>query len=90
MVKAVISVVGNDKVGIIARVSAKIAEHNVNILDITQTVMQDYFTMIMLVDVEKLNVKFADFAEIMGKYGDEIGMNIRVQHEDIFNSMHRI
>ena len=52
--------------------------------------MQDYFTMIMLVDVEKLNVKFADFAEIMGKYGDEIGMNIRVQHEDIFNSMHRI
>lgn len=90
MVKTVISVVGNDRVGIIAKVSALLAEHNVNVLDISQTVMQEYFTMIMLVDVEKLDVKFGDFSDEMNKLGDEIGMNIRVQHEDIFNSMHRI
>ncbi|MDY6313642.1 MAG: ACT domain-containing protein [Clostridia bacterium] len=88
--KAVISVVGHDKVGIIAKVSALLAEHNVNILDISQTVMQGYFTMIMLVDVEKLDIKFGDFADLMSGFGDTIDMNIRVQHEDIFNSMHRI
>ena len=90
MIKAVISVVGHDKVGIIAKVSALLAEHNVNILDISQTVMQGYFTMIMLVDVEKLDTKFGDFADLMSNFGDTIDMNIRVQHEDIFNSMHRI
>lgn len=90
MIKAVISVVGHDKVGIIAKVSALLAEHNVNILDISQTVMQGYFTMIMLVDVEKLDIKFGDFADLMSGFGDTIDMNIRVQHEDIFNSMHRI
>ncbi len=90
MIKAVISVVGHDKVGIIAKVSALLAEHNVNVLDISQTVMQGYFTMIMLVDVEKLDIKFGDFADLMSSFGDTIDMNIRVQHEDIFNSMHRI
>lgn len=90
MVKAVITVVGHDKVGIIASVSAKLAEFNVNILDITQTVMQDYFTMIMMLDISSLKGEFGDFSDAMGKLGDEIGMKIKVQHEDIFNSMHRI
>ena len=90
MIKAVITVVGHDKVGIIASVSAKLAEFNVNILDITQTVMQDYFTMIMMLDVSGLNVEFGDFSDKMSVLGDEIGMKIKVQHEDIFNSMHRI
>lgn len=90
MIKAIISVVGNDRVGIIAKISTLLAEHDVNVLDISQTVMQGYFTMIMLVDVEKLDIKFGDFSDEMNKLGEEIGMNIRVQHEDIFNSMHRI
>ena len=90
MIKAVVTVVGHDKVGIIAGISAKLAEHSVNILDISQTVMQEYFTMIMLVDVEGLDMAFGDFSDLLSGYGDEIGMKIRVQHEDIFNSMHRI
>lgn len=90
MVKAVISVVGHDTVGIIAKLTTMIAEHNVNILDISQKVMQDYFTMILLTDVENLDVKFGEFADLASKFGDEIGVSIRVQHEDAFNSMHRI
>ena len=90
MVKAIISVVGHDRIGIIAKVSNKLAEYSVNILDISQTVMQEYFTMIMLVDIEALNVEFGDFTDGMQKLSDEINMKIRVQHEDIFNSMHRI
>ncbi len=90
MVKAVITVVGHDRVGIIAAVSAKLTEFNVNILDISQTVMQDYFTMIMMTDVTGLNTSFGEFSDAMGRLGDEIGMKIKVQHEDIFNSMHRI
>ena len=88
--KAVISVIGKDKVGILAAVSAKCAEYNVNIEDVSQTVLQDMFTMIMLLDISTVSVKFGDFAEIMKDYGCEIGMEIRVMHEDIFNSMHRI
>ncbi len=88
--KAVISVLGKDKVGILAAVSAKCAEYNVNILDVSQTVLQDMFTMIMLLDIKDVSVEFGDFAEIMQKFGNDIGMEIRVMHEDIFNSMHRI
>ena len=90
MIKAVITVVGHDKVGIIAAVSARLAEFNVNILDISQTVMQDYFTMITMTDITNLNTDFGEFADSLSELGDEIGMKIRVQHEDIFNSMHRI
>ena len=88
--KAVISVIGNDRVGILAAVSAKCAEYNVNIIDVSQTVMQGMFTMIMLTDISDVSVKFGDFADIMKEYGSGIGMDIRVMHEDIFNSMHRI
>ncbi len=90
MVKAVITVVGHDKIGIIAKVANKLADFNVNILDISQTVMQEYFTMIMLTDISSLNAEFGDFCDAVSNLGDEIGMKIRVQHEEIFNSMHRI
>jgi ACT domain-containing protein len=88
--QAVISVVGKDKVGILKDVATKCADHNVNIIDVSQTVLRDMFTMIMLVDISQINVKFGDFSEEMENYGKAIGMEIRAMHEDIFNSMHRI
>lgn len=88
--QAVISVVGKDKVGILKDVATKCAEHNVNIIDVSQTVLRDMFTMIMLVDISKIDIKFGDFSGEMEEYGKEIGMEIRAMHEDIFNSMHRI
>ena len=80
--QAVISVVGRDKVGIL--------KDNVNVIDVSQTVLRDMFTMIMLVDISKIDIKFGDFSAEMENYGKEIGMEIRAMHEDIFNSMHRI
>ena len=88
--KAVISVIGKDTVGILAKVSAKCAEFEVNVDDVTQTVMQDIFTMIMLADTSKCTVDFDKFSDEMQKLGDDMGMKIHVMHEDIFNSMHRI
>ena len=88
--KAVITVVGKDKVGIIATASAECARHGANILDISQTVMREYFTMIMLVDVDGLKVDFAAFAENLRAAGEAAGVDIRVMHEDIFNTMHKI
>ncbi len=88
--KGFISVIGKDKVGILAAVSAKCAEYNVNIADVSQTVMSDMFTMIMMIDISDISVNFGDFASLMKDFGTEIGMDIRVMHEDIFNSMHRI
>ena len=88
--KAVITVTGKDKVGIIAFASAECAKHGANIIDISQTVMKEYFAMIMLVELSGLSCDFASFADAMHKAGDENGVDIRVMHEDIFNSMHRI
>ncbi|MCX7920500.1 MAG: ACT domain-containing protein [Clostridia bacterium] len=88
--RAVITVIGKDKVGIIAGVSTILADSNVNILDITQTTMQDVFTMIMLVDITKSNISFHDLSDSLEDKGREIGLSIKIQHEDIFNSMHRI
>lgn len=88
--KAVITVTGKDSVGIIAKVSALCSEQNANIVDITQSVMQDYFAMIMLVEIDSLKVKFADFADTLAKLGDERGLVISAVHEDIFNTMHHI
>ncbi|MBE6550257.1 MAG: ACT domain-containing protein [Ruminococcaceae bacterium] len=88
--KAVITVTGKDSVGIIAKVSALCAEYDANIVDITQSVMQDYFAMIMLVEIDSLKVKFADFADVIKKLGDEKGLMISAVHEDIFNTMHHI
>ena len=88
--KAVISVLGKDSVGILAKVSNKCAEYNVNVDDVTQTVMQDIFTMIMMTDTSKCSVSFNEFTDAMKALGEEMGMQIQVMHEDIFNSMHRI
>lgn len=90
MIKAVVTVIGKDRVGIIARVSALLAQQNVNILDISQTIMQSFFTMIMLVDIGKAACGFAELKQALSELGEEIGMSVRIQHEDIFNAMHRI
>lgn len=88
--KAVITVVGKDSVGILAKVSGECAKYNVNILEVSQTILQDMFCMIMMGDVDKLNVPFGQFSDAMAELGNGINMSIRVMHEDIFNSMHRI
>lgn len=88
--KAVITVTGKDKMGIIAMASAECAKYGANIEDISQTVLNEYFAMIMLVSLDGLTVDFAKFAEAMSLAGGEAGVDIRVMHEDIFNTMHRI
>ena len=88
--KAVITVVGKDKVGILAKVSGKCASMNANVLDVTQTILQDMFVMIMMVDISGLNCEFSEMASSFEKLGEELGLSIHAMHEDIFNSMHRI
>ena len=88
--KAVITVTGKDKVGIIAMASTECSKFGVNILDISQTVMDEYFAMIMLVDIDNINTDFSAFAENMANKGQANGVDIRVMHEDIFNTMHKI
>lgn len=88
--RAIVTVIGKDQVGIIAAVCAKLSEHGVNVLDISQTVLQDYFTMIMLVDAKGSDLPFAQLAEVLEQEGAEKGLSIRIQREDIFNAMHRI
>ena len=88
--KAIVTVVGKDRVGIIASVCVKLAEYNVNVLDISQTVMQGYFTMMMVVDVTGCTVPLADLVGLMDEMGKTMALSIRVQREDIFEAMHRI
>ncbi|MBS7262031.1 MAG: ACT domain-containing protein [Eubacteriales bacterium] len=88
--RAVLTVIGHDKVGIIYRVSELLASCNVNIADITQTILQDYFTMIMIVETDACNCSFKELQEKLDALGTTLEMSIRLQHEDIFNSMHRI
>ena len=90
MKKSVITVVGKDTVGIIARVCTYLAEINVNILDISQTIVQGYFNMMMIVDANKAEKKFGQLADEMAELGEQIGVQIKMQSEDIFNIMHRI
>lgn len=88
--KAVVTVIGKDKIGIIANVTSVLAENNINILDISQTILQDYFTMIMIVDLEKMQTNFQDIKVKLEEVSQKIGLSIKIQHEDIFNSMHKI
>ena len=90
IMKAVISVIGKDTVGIIAKVSAECARCGVNILDISQTVLQDYFTMIMITDIDGITVPFPDFVDAMTRIGSANNLKILTMHEDIFNTMHKI
>ncbi|MBQ3518513.1 MAG: ACT domain-containing protein [Clostridia bacterium] len=88
--KAVITVTGKDNVGIIAGVSTLCADKGANILDITQSVLSEYFAMIMLADIDALTIPFSDFVDILAAYGDERGLVVTAMHEDIFNTMHHI
>ena len=88
--KAIVTVIGKDKVGITANVCVLLAQHNINILDITQTVLQEYFTMVMLVDTSACTESIGDMSDILRKAGEEQDLVIRIQREDIFNAMHRI
>ena len=88
--RAIVTVVGKDRVGIMSAVCSLLAEHNVNILDISQTIFQEYFTMVMLVDAAGSDVPFAGLASLLEEAGRERDLSIRAQREDIFNAMHRI
>ena len=88
--KAVITVTGKDRVGIISMASAECSKHGINIIDISQTVMKEYCAMIMLVELDGMNVDFSTFSDNMKKTGEEYGVDVRVMHEDIFNTMHKI
>lgn len=87
---AVISVIGKDTVGILARVSAECATNDVNIVDVSQTVLNSFFAMIMVVNIDKVNIPFVDFVDKMSLIGKSQNLEINVMHEDIFNSMHKI
>ena len=88
--RAVITVVGKDMVGILAKVSTFCAEDNVNIVEVTQSILQDMFCMIMLADTSESKTAFTDFSDKLEKFGEENNLVIHAMHEDIFNSMHRI
>ncbi|MGE5454503.1 MAG: ACT domain-containing protein [Methylocystaceae bacterium] len=88
--RLVITVVGMDRVGVIAALTAILAEQTVNILDISQTILQGFFTMVMVVDAVSSRVSLAELREIMVAKGLELGMTVTVQHEDVFKFMHRI
>lgn len=88
--RAVITVVGKDTVGILAAVSGECAKHGVNVAEVSQTILQDMFCMIMMCDIEKLDTEFGTFADALSAKGEEMGLKINVMHEKIFNSMHRI
>lgn len=88
--KVIITVLGQDQVGIIARVATILAENNVNILDISQTILKDIFTMVMVCDIEKCVIDFGTLKEGLEGKGRELGLQIQIQHEDVFQFMHRI
>lgn len=90
MKKAIITVIGKDRVGIISSVANILAQNNVNILDISQTILEDMFTMMMIVDISASKSEFAQLAETLDNSGKDIGVEIRIQLEDIFEAMHRI
>jgi len=88
--RAIVTVIGKDQVGIIAEVCSLLAKYNVNVLDISQTILQEYFTMIMLVNTEGGTVSFSDLAKKLEEAGEKRSLSIRIQREDIFEAMHRI
>jgi ACT domain-containing protein len=88
--RAIITVLGRDQIGIIAWVSGRLAEYSVNILDISQTIINEFFTMIMVVDLNPANLELVALARILENEGRDKGLQVKVQHEDIFTFMHRI
>ena len=90
MSKIIITIVGKDRVGIVARTCNYLAENGMNILDITQTILQEYFNMMMIVDLSGTEKPFADISKELAQIGEEIGVDIKCQREEIFEKMHRI
>lgn len=88
--KAVITVIGKDMVGILAKVANECADKGVNVLEVTQSVLQDLFVMVMLVDITRSTAEVAELADLFDALGEKLGLKIHIMHEDIFNSMHRI
>ena len=88
--KAIVTVIGKDRIGIIAKVSSILSKQGINVLDISQTVLQGYFTMIMLVDTAKCPIAFDELSALLRKHGEDEGYSVRLQREDIFEAMHRI
>ncbi|MGN0557408.1 MAG: ACT domain-containing protein [Acutalibacteraceae bacterium] len=88
--RAVITVIGKDAVGILARVANVCAENGVNVIEVTQSVLQDTFAMIMMSDISQCSVPFAEFSGKLEELGRSLGLTVHVTHEDLFNSMHRI
>ncbi len=90
MLRAIVSVIGKDQVGIIANVCRLLSDYQVNVLDISQTILQDYFTMIMIVDAAQATIPFADLISALEAEGQKMGLSIHAQREEIFEAMHRI
>lgn len=88
--KAIVTVIGKDKIGIISKISTKLAKHGVNILDISQTILQGYFTMMMFVDLKNMDISFAKLKEELDLLGNKLEVSIIIQQEDVFKAMHRI
>ena len=88
--RSVITVVGRDTVGILARVSSECAKHHINVLEVTQSILQDMFAMIMMVNLEHSDIPFTEFSDILTDAGKEMNLSIHVMHESIFNAMHTI
>ena len=90
MPRAVVTVIGADRPGIVAGISSVLAEHNANIEDISQTVLRDLFAMVMLVDLSEADVSVGELREELRKAGEELGVDVIVQHEDVYRAMHRV
>lgn len=88
--RAVITVIGKDMVGILAKISTECCNHNINVLEVTQSILQDMFAMIMMVDISKSDIPFTEFSDMLNKIGGDMGLSIHAMHEDIFNAMHTI
>lgn len=88
--KTILTVIGKDQTGIIAGISQKLYELNINILDVTQTIMDEYFTMIMLLDLSKINGSFEDVKNALTETGDNLKVKVNIQREEIFDAMHRL
>ena len=87
---AIVTVVGRDRVGIIAAICGRLADHQVNILDISQTILQGSFTMVMAVDLTAATAPFGELSDSLAELGKEMGLSVRIQREEIFNAMHTI
>ena len=88
--RAIVTVLGKDRVGIMSAVCALLAQHNVNILDISQTILQDYFAMIMLVDLSAANMDFTAFSEQLSAIGTQLGVDIRCTRQELYDAMHKV